>query len=80
MNDRLADIQADLAADGDMSVTQRTMDARWLVAALVAERAENERLRLLLNEANEAFDDCTSDYSKELVADEPWRSARAGLT
>jgi len=29
----------------------------------------------LLAMANEAFDECTGDYSAELVADEPWRLA-----
>lgn len=36
-------------------------------------RAEIERLRVLLAQANDAFDECTGDYSKKLVADEPWR-------
>lgn len=36
-------------------------------------RTEIERLRVLLAQANDAFDECTGDYQKELVADEPWR-------
>lgn len=36
-------------------------------------RAEVERLRVLLAQANDAFDECTGDNTKELVADEPWR-------
>lgn len=36
-------------------------------------RAENERLRDLLVQANEAFDECTGEYPKELVDGEEWR-------
>jgi hypothetical protein len=43
--------------------------ARDLRAAL----DENERLRRLLTEANDAFDECTGDYPKTLVEGEEWR-------
>lgn len=39
--------------------------------------AEIERLRSLLVEANDAFDECAGDYSVELVHDEPWREFRS---
>lgn len=42
---------------------------------------EIERLRGLLRDANDAFDECTRDYPKELVEGEPWRefaSAESG--
>lgn len=37
-------------------------------------RAEVDRLRALLREANDAFDEVTDDYAKELVAGEGWRT------
>lgn len=37
---------------------------------------EIDRLRALLSEANEAFDECTGDYPKDLVEGEPWRAYR----
>lgn len=36
--------------------------------------AEITRLRELLAEANDAFDECTGDYAKELTAGELWRA------
>lgn len=37
-------------------------------------RDEIEHLEALLVEANEAFDEVTDDYAKELVAGEEWRT------
>lgn len=38
---------------------------------------EIERLRALLVDANDAFDDCTGDESKRLVDGERWRAFRS---
>ena len=44
----------------------------WLVDRVI-------ELEGKLAEANQAFDDCTGDYAKELVADETWRRSDAAV-
>lgn len=40
-------------------------------------RAEVDRLRALLREANDAFDEVAGDYAKELAEGEEWRKFRS---
>lgn len=47
----------------------------WMIPHRAA--YEIERLRALLEQANDAFDECTGDYPKELVEGEPWRAFRS---
>lgn len=51
--------------------------ANWVLAREIRrQRREVRRLRSLLAEANEAFDECTSDYAKMLCFGDSWRVVR----
>ena len=69
-----------MATDLDIVESLRSLADDCLIAGpgdLADAADEIERLRSLLVEANDAFDECAGNYSVELVHDEPWREFRS---